>query len=302
MRRIVYAGLVAVVLAVKGNADDAPKDPHPPIHHEKRASLVLADPAVIASYDALIRNETILTEIEGLSDGQDEHLDDLADVGKKREYIAKHKISFDNLVGRMNKSDVILFGQVHRIREHDETIRKCIQAINKHSLAYASESFSLDNQGLLMAYMSGEDVSAKIRALGWWGQEMLNDLQVVRNLDIPILVTDLGIERKRAFGDYGANPHVRSIRDRFTAQAVDYAREQGHRVFLAAGDLHVQPDAIPSYLGDVGRVLRVSSGCFSREVFETAMAVSEGHDIFFTRGDSVYYVTQGLASHGPYKR
>ncbi len=258
-----------------------------------------AEVTFISQPAAPIESATIAQRAEGLK--HVESIDNLDGIVDKASYILKHRVSFEEVVARANKSEVILFCELHPAYGHGEMELKLLRAIDNKKLAYAYEDLGLDNKDVVAAYLKGDE-SARKKISSWiTGDRLREQLDFVGKHELPILLTDIGREKRRSLSPGGADPYARMVRDQEACRAIIHARTQGYRIFGVFGDLHVQDSAMPSYLR-TQNVLVISGASFSRDVFTAAMNASEGKWIFFNRGGRVLYVDPSIDWNGAYRR
>ena len=233
--------------------------------------------------------------LEAGGDWRDDNFDDVP--GDKRDYICKNRITYRDALFLIDRSKVVLFGEIHTVADHQEMELRLLGDMEGHSLCYACEDFGIDMAGRIEGFLGGKCSNTFLDSLD---KEAVRKLEAAKKLDVPVVVTDLSRRQKeditpgyRRFSD----PKRSAIRERVFARQILYAAKKGYRAFGTFGDAHVQSDAIPKHLKAYGiEALVITTSSMSPEVYHAAMDISGGDNIFFRRNGAIVYASKDLGS------
>ncbi len=222
---------------------------------------------------------------------------DISDnIENLEEYIKERRLGFNDIVYLANQSRVVLIGEDHLCKAHGDLELKLFDAIDKKDLALASECFQINKKDTIEKILDGDTSELINFSTHFFTYETLKEFfEKVISLKIPIVLTDVlnmltNLDSKLLLSD----PRREYIRDILFAEQIEYAVNLGLNIFGYFGDKHLSPDQLPTYLKRKRIIPLIISGSFyTTEVFNAAMEVSQGEDVFFKRSDDrIIYVSK----------
>lgn len=130
-------------------------------------------------------------------------------------------------------------------------------------------------------------------------EKVKRNLRLIKSLGISISMTEVVDDLEKRVLNSSDPPMAfarrDSVREQVMARQIHYVTEQGYKVLGSFGYLHLRDNHLPKYLKlNAVKPLIISGGDFTLDVYNTALDISNGDDIFFKRNDKIIYVTQNL--------
>jgi len=226
--------------------------------------------------------------------------DDFSDIENLEEYIRKNQLDHSQVLDSVNNNQVVLIGESHINAKHTNLEFRLVFGSKRENLVYIDESFQIDRETFFKSYMDGdnsalEDIAAKLLDPG----EIRGFLKFLRQYKIPIVLADFCNDlEKRVVPDFDPKfvfTRRDSVRESIFARQISYAVKKSNKLIGSFGGLHLRPDNLPKYLKKEGIIPLIISGSdFTSNVYNTALDVSNGEDIYFKREDKIIFVAEGL--------